>query len=135
VYPDGQGLPEGQGNATTGKALYQQHCAACHGSSGNNSINDKLVGGAGTLDSAEPVRTVGSFWPYATTLFDYIQRAMPYNNPGSLEYDELYSITAYVLFFNNIIESDTQLDASSLPQVQMPNRHGFEWLDWTSPET
>lgn len=135
VYPNGRGLPNGQGDATQGKALYTQHCAACHGSTGKNALNDALVGGKGTLTTPQPVRTVGSFWPYATTLFDYIQRAMPYNNPGSLEFDELYSITAYVLFLNEIIEENAQLDKSSLPLVQMPNQQGFQWLDWSAPDT
>lgn len=135
VYPSGQGLPAGSGDAKTGKALYQQHCAACHGSQGRDSISTALVGGTGTLTTAEPIRTVGSFWPYATTLFDYIQRAMPYNNPGSLEFDELYSITAYVLFLNTLIEEDTVLNESSLATVEMPNKNGFDWLDWTKPDT
>ncbi len=132
VYPDGQGLPAGAGDAKTGKALYQQHCAACHGITGTDSISTALVGGTGTLTTAEPIRTVGSFWPYATTLFDYIQRAMPYNSPGSLEFDELYSITAYVLFLNEIVEEDAVLNQDSLAGVEMPNRNGF---DWPTPES
>ena len=99
----------------------------------DSSISTALVGGTGTLTTAEPIRTVGSFWPYATTLFDYIQRAMPYNSPGSLEVDELYSITAYVLFLNEIVEEDAVLNEDSLAGVEMPNRNGFDWSNWTTP--
>jgi len=134
VFPDGEGLPAGAGNAKTGKALYQRHCAACHGQAGNNGINDAIAGGIGTLTSNNPVRTVGSFWPYATTLFDYIQRAMPYNNPGSLEFDELYSVTAYVLFLNKIVDEEMLLDSVSLAAVKMPNQDGFDWSGWTPAE-
>ena len=127
VYPDGRGLPTGQGSARDGKILYERVCAACHGSDGKSGINAALVGGLGTLDSTTPQRTVGSFWPYATTLFDYIRRAMPYNAPGSLSTDELYAITAYVLFMNTIVEADAVLDNKSLPLVTMPNAQGFRF--------
>lgn len=125
IMPNGEGLPAGSGNAKTGAALYQAHCVACHGSRGQNGVNDVLAGGQGTIAGPVPQKTVGSYWPYATTLFDYVRRAMPYQNPGSLSDDELYSITAYVLFINGIVgESDT-IDAGSLPKVTMPNRDNF----------
>lgn len=125
VMPDGEGLPAGSGNAKTGADLYQAHCAACHGSAARNGINDALAGGRGTIDDPMPEKTVGSYWPYATTLFDYVRRAMPYQNPGSLTNDELYSITAYVLYLNDIVGESETIDADSLPRVRMPNRNGF----------
>ena len=86
---------------------------------------DPLVGGIGTLASKKPVKTVGSFWPYATTLFDYMRRAMPYDRPMSLSNDEVYAVSAYILFLNGIIDKETRMDAKALPQVKMPNRDGF----------
>jgi cytochrome c len=127
VLPDGEGLPGGAGNAVTGEGLYQTHCLACHGTRGENGPNDRLAGGLGSIGSAAPVKTVGSYWPYATTLFDYLRRAMPYQTPGRLTDDELYSLTAYVLYINEIVTQTEILDARSLPEVQMPNRDGFVW--------
>ncbi len=129
VFPDGRGLPQGSGNATTGATVYQTHCLACHGDKGQGGINDALSGGAGTLISTRPQRTVGSYWPYATSLFDYVRRAMPYNAPGSLSTDELYAVTAYLLYINRIIPADQTLDATALHDVVMPNRDGFVWPD------
>jgi cytochrome c len=127
VMPDGEGLPPGSGNASSGAAIYQQHCVACHGQEGKDGVHDALAGGRDTIAGPMPNKTVGSYWPYATTLFDYIRRAMPYQSPGNLSNDELYAITAYVLYLNGILgESDT-LDASSLPEVEMPNRDNFVW--------
>lgn len=125
IMPDGEGLPAGSGNARSGAALFRAHCAACHGSEGRNGINDTLVGGQATIAGPMPEKTVGSYWPYATTLFDYVRRAMPYQNPGSLTNDELYSITAYVLWLNGIIAPSDTIDATSLPGVRMPNRENF----------
>jgi cytochrome c len=125
IMPDGTGLPAGSGNAKSGAALFQAHCAACHGSEGRNGINDALVGGQGTIAGPTPEKTVGSYWPYATTLFDYVRRAMPYQNPGSLTNDELYSITAYVLWLNGIVAPSDTIDATALPEVKMPNRDKF----------
>jgi hypothetical protein len=125
VLPDGTGLPPGSGTAAAGEALFQQHCAACHGADGGGTLNDRLVGGIGSLAGAAPVKTVGSYWPYATTLFDYLRRAMPYQSPGSLSADELYAVTAYVLFLNGIVAREARLDAGTLPAVAMPNRDGF----------
>ena len=125
VFPDGTGLPDGSGSAENGAAVYQTHCASCHGANGEGTVADRLVGGQGTLGNATPVRTVGSFWPYATTLFDYVRRSMPYEAPKTLTSDEVYGVTAYLLFLNEIIEQDEVMDAASLTQVRMPNRNGF----------
>ncbi len=127
IMPDGEGLPVGSGNATAGAALFRQHCMACHGEGGSGGINDTLVGGRGSLASDQPVKTIGSYWPYATTLFDYIRRAMPYQSPGILSDDDVYSLTAYLLFVNDVIDEDIEIDATSLPAVEMPNRQGFDW--------
>lgn len=125
VAPDGRGLPAGSGDVATGAQIFAVKCAACHGAQGQGGLGDPLVGGQGTLSSAKPKRTVGSYWPYATTLFDYIRRAMPYNAPQSLSADEVYSLSAFLLNQNGIVPADTRLDAASLPRVVMPNRDGF----------
>jgi len=127
IMPDGDGLPAGSGNATAGAALFRRHCVACHGEGGAGGINDVLVGGQGSLATGQPVKTIGSYWPYATTLFDYIRRAMPYQSPGILSDDDVYSLTAYLLFVNDVIAEDLEIDAKSLPAVEMPNRRGFDW--------
>ncbi len=100
---------------------------ACHGKDGAGNPNDRLVGGRGTLRDAAPVRTIGSYWPYATTLFDYIRRAMPYVAPHSLTDDDVYALTAYLLSLNGVIGADDVMDATTLPTVKMPNRGGFDW--------
>ena len=125
VGPDGKGLPAGSGTAAQGKQLFADNCAVCHGDSGQGAIKDRLVGGQGSLASNMPVKTVGSFWPYATTLFDYIHRAMPYPTPGSLSTDETYAVTAYILSLNGIVPADGKVDKDSLPEIKMPNRDGF----------
>ncbi|MFL9947617.1 cytochrome c [Paraburkholderia agricolaris] len=125
VAPDGRGLPAGSGDVATGAHVFAAKCAACHGAQGEGGLGDQLVGGQGTLTSAKPKRTVGSYWPYATTLFDYIRRAMPYNAPESLSADEVYALSAFLLNRNGIVQADTRLDAASLPRVVMPNRGGF----------
>jgi cytochrome c len=124
---DGAGLPPGRGTVAEGEAVYAQSCAACHGAGGEHPISPsiRLTGGKGTLATPGAVQTVGSYWPYATTLFDYIHRAMPFNAPQSLEPDQLYAVTAYVLHLNGIVPADAALDATSLPKVRMPNRDGF----------
>ena len=122
---DGAGLPPGSGSVGDGQVVYASKCAGCHGRSGEGGYADALVGGKGTLATAKPVRTVGSYWPYATTLFDYVRRAMPYNAPQSLTAEQTYAVVAYVLFLNQILAAGAVLDAKSLPAVQMPNRHGF----------
>ncbi|WP_198665423.1 cytochrome c [Paraburkholderia kururiensis] len=125
VAPDGRGLPAGSGDVATGARIFAAKCAACHGAKGEGLIGDPLVGGQGTLTSASPKRTVGSYWPYATTLFDYVRRAMPYNAPQSLSADEVYAVSAWILNRNGIVPDDARLDAQSLAAVRMPNRDGF----------
>ena len=125
IPPDGEGLPPGSGDVATGKFIYMQKCASCHAEDGKGRPADSLAGGTGSLASDEPVKTVGSFWPYATTLFDYIRRGMPLNAPMSLTDDEVYAVTAYLLAINGIVSTDQTLDAESLPAVRMPNHDGF----------
>lgn len=125
VLPDGRGLPPGSGTAERGRDLYARRCAACHGASGKEGPADILVGGNGSLATARPLKTVGSFWPYATTLWDYINRAMPYDRPGTLTADEVYAVTAFVLHLNGIVAAGETLTRETLPRVLMPNRDGF----------
>ena len=126
IAPDGVGLPQGQGTSTQGEAVFAGKCQACHGEKGAGKPNDVLAGGIGSLGPGQtPVKTVGSYWPYATTLFDYIRRAMPYNEPKSLTADETYALSAYILALNGIIGAGDVVDAQSLPRVKMPNRDGF----------
>jgi len=127
VMPDGDGLPAGSGDAVVGEKIYTANCLACHGSNGRDGISDVLAGGHNTLRSELPVKTIGSYWPYATTLFDYIRRAMPYTEPGSLADDEVYAVTAYLLFLNGIVAEEDIMSAESLPKVRMPNRDNFLW--------
>ena len=127
ILPNGDGLPPGSGSVADGRAIYAGQCIACHGADGKGSLNDALVGGQGTLATAEPQKTIGSYWPYATTVFDYVRRAMPLQSPGVLSDDDVYAVTAYLLYLNGIVGGDTSLDAKSLPMVKMPNRDGFTW--------
>lgn len=125
IDTNGQNLPDGSGTAEQGKPLYDTHCASCHGVDGEGTIANKLVGGHGTLGTDSPVKTVGSYWPYATTLFDYSRRTMPYLTPMSLSNDDYYAITAYILNMNDVIAGDAVMDKSTLADVVMPNRDGF----------
>jgi len=125
IPPSGAGLPPGSGDARAGAKVYVAKCQACHGEKGAGKPADALVGGVGTLTSANPVRTVGSYWPHATTLFDYTRRAMPTTAPRSLTDDEVYAVTAYILHLNGIIGETHTLNAQTLPAVRMPNRDGF----------
>ena len=127
IMPDGDGLPPGSGNAASGREIYKQNCLACHGVNGSGGVNDVLSGGHESLTGPQPQKTVGSYWPYATTIFDYVRRAMPFQTPGSLSSDEIYAVTAYLLFVNDIIAEDAEMSAASLPQVKMPNRDNFVW--------
>ena len=130
VRPDGTGLPPGSGSVQQGEEIYARLGAKCHGARGEGTdIAPPLVGGQGTLDTDAPVKTVGSYWPYAPVLFDYIHRAMPADRPQSLTSDEVYALTAYVLHLNGIVPADAVMDAQTLPQVVMPNHAGF-----TSPD-
>lgn len=126
VGPDGAGLPPGSGTVKQGEATFMAKCQACHNAKGAGQPNDRLVGGQGTLAGDRPaIKTVGSYWPYATTLFDYVRRAMPLNQSKSLTSDELYGVVAYLLNLNGIVPDDAVMNADSLPRVRMPNRDGF----------
>jgi cytochrome c len=125
VAPDGSGLPPGSGSVAAGAEIYAQKCQSCHGADGAGKPQDQLTGGVGSLASGKPVKTPVSFWPTATTLFDYIRRAMPITAPQSLSNNEAYAVTAYLLSIDRVVAKDVVLDAKSLPQVKMPNREGF----------
>ncbi len=126
VKADGTGLPPGSGTAARGAVIYGEQCVACHGVRGAGGAANKLAGGFGTLNTAGAQKTVGSFWPYATTLFDYIHRAMPHNAPQSLSADQVYALTAYLLNINGIVGENDVMNAQTLPKVKMPNREGFK---------
>lgn len=126
VAPDGQGLPPGHGSVEEGAKVFASKCAACHGAEGQGKPMDALVGGEGTIGTAKPVKTVGSYWPYATTLYDFIHRAMPFNAPQTLSPDDVYAVSAYILYLNHIVPETAVLDAQSLPKVVMPDRARFE---------
>ena len=126
VLSNGKGLPEGQGAATDGEAVYKNQCASCHGPNGEGQPQGpQLVGGIGSLASANPIRTVGSYWPYATSVWDYIHRAMPLNQPGSLSANDTYAVTAFLLQRNGIIQATDVMNQDTLAKVRMPNRDGF----------
>lgn len=129
VFPDGKGLPEGRGTAVEGKIIYDAKCASCHGEDGRGATAEELAGGTNALNSKTPDKTIGLYWPYATTLFDFTRRSMPMNAPGSLSNDELYAVTAYLLFANGIIGEREEVNGKTLPEVKMPNREGFIWID------
>jgi len=124
--PDGHGLPRGQGTVAQGLKLYDSLCASCHGDFGEAvGRNPELAGGIGSLTGPDPRRTIGSYWPYAATLFDYLRRAMPFGDAQSLEIDELYALTAYTLFLNDLLPTDGRLDQDSIHRLKMPNADGF----------
>lgn len=127
AMPDGRGLPPGRGTYNEGKKVYMSKCASCHGEKGEGmkGAGDKLLGGKGTIATDKPVKTIESYWPYATTVFDYTKRAMPFNAPGSLSDNEVYAVTAYLLTEAKIIKKSEAMDAKTLPKVRMPNRDGF----------
>jgi S-disulfanyl-L-cysteine oxidoreductase SoxD len=125
VRPDGRGLPPGRGSVEQGQTIYDEKCASCHGTFGESNSYLQLAGGVGTLGSQQPVRTTGSKLNYATTLWDYIRRAMPFTEPQTLTSDEVYALTAYVLNLNDLVPAGTVLDRDSLPKVRMPNRDGL----------
>jgi mono/diheme cytochrome c family protein len=124
VLPDGTGLPAGNGTPADGARVYAAKCAVCHGQEGKGGVNARLVGGE-PIKNMESEKTIANFWPYATTLFDYIRRAMPYRQPRSLTNEEVYALTAYILSLNKIIGENDALNAQTLPKVRMPNRDGF----------
>lgn len=127
--PDGRGLPPGSGTVEQGKVVYQEQCAACHGANLQGGTGDRLIGGRGTLVNGDPtkspVKTIESYWPYATTIFDYVKRAMPFAAPDSLSNDQVYAVTAYILAEAKIVAPDAVMNATTLPAVKMPNRDGF----------
>jgi cytochrome c len=125
IAPDGGGLPEGSGTVDAGREVFAARCSKCHGVKALGDVGPTLVGGRGTLATPRPLKTVGSFWPYATTVWDYVNRAMPFDEPGLLKPPEVYAVVAYILNLNGIIASDAVMDAKSLPKVRMPNRDGF----------
>lgn len=130
IRPDGKGLPPGSGSVEDGEMMYEQQCASCHGSFGEGvGRYPVLAGGEGTLTNDRPDRTVGSYWPYASTLWDYIHRAMPFPQPQSLTDEEVYAITAYVLYLNDLVEDDFVLTAENLASIKMPNEDGFFFDD------
>lgn len=126
VGTDGKELPPGSGTAQEGAKIYAEKCATCHGANQERTpLGPALVGGKGTLTTLHPAITIGAYWPFATTIFDYIHRAMPRSLEGSLSANEVYSLTAFLLYRNGIIKESDVIDAKTLPKVQMPNRFGF----------
>lgn len=125
IGPDGARLPPGKGSAKEGKAIFAEKCSYCHGTEGQGTPADRLVGGQGTLTTDAPVKTVGSYWPYATTIFDFVRRAMPLNQPQTLTNDEIYAVSAFILSANGIIKPNEVMNAKTLPKVKMPNQGNF----------
>src|SRR6202023_403211 len=121
----GNNLPPGSGSVSHGREVFDQQCAACHGEKGEGGVGDRLVGGQGTLATPKPVKTVGSYWPYAPTLFDYIRRAMPQNAPQSLSNEDVYAVYDYILNLHVLLAAVVSLDAKSLSAIKMPNRNMF----------
>jgi cytochrome c len=122
---DGRNLPPGSGSVSHGEEVFSVQCASCHGAKGEGAVGDRLVGGQGTLATQKPIKTVGSYWPYAPTLFDYIRRAMPQNAPQSLGDDDVYAVSAFILKLNGLLPADATLDAKTLAAIKMPNRGMF----------
>ena len=127
VYPNGKGLPKGSGTAVAGEPVYKAKCAVCHNDKGEGrqAQYPALVGGIGTLTSSHAVKTAGSYWPYATTVFDYLRRSMPFDHPRTLTADETYAVTALILHWNGIVGAKDELNERTLAAVRMPNRDGF----------
>ena len=129
VFPDGRGLPAGRGTAVQGAPLFAEKCAVCHGPGGRGATAEELAGGSAPLTAKSPDKTIGLYWPYATTIFDFTRRAMPMFAPGSLAADEVYALTAYLLFANGVIAEADEMNAATLPKVRMPNGGGFVGID------
>ncbi len=125
VMPDGAGLPAGQGSVAQGKKIYQEQCMACHGEGGVGDSGEQLAGAIHKLTDEWPEKTIGTYWPYATTVFDFTRRSMPMTNPGSLSDDETYAVVAYIFYLNKFIDEDAVMNAESIKNFQMPNREGF----------
>ena len=136
VRPDGQGLPEGKGTVAQGEKLFMDNCSTCHGEFGEgNGRWPVLAGGKGSLTSDNPVKTVGSYWPYASTVFDYVRHAMPYGNTGSLSVDEYYALVAYVLYLNDVVtDQNFEVNRKTLATIKMPNEQGFVMDDRATSE-
>lgn len=133
VFPEGRGLPPGQGNAIQGRALFKAQCAVCHGDGGRGASAEELAGGSEPLTSEWPDKTIGLYWPHATTIFDFVRRAKPMTAPGSLSADEVYALTAYLLYANRVIGEHDEINAKTLPEVRLPNRDGFSGVDAKAP--
>jgi len=129
VFPDGRGLPPGKGGVKTGEAIYQARCAACHGVKGTGGSAEELAGAKHGLTGPDPDKTIGTYWPYATTLFDFIRRSMPPDAPGMLDDNAVYAVTAYLLHLNGLVAEDAELSAQTLPWIKTPNREGFVRVD------
>lgn len=125
VFPDGRGLPAGRGTVAEGARLFAARCAACHGKDARGGTAEELAGATRPLTSPAADKTIGSYWPYATTLFDFIRRAKPMDAPGTLSDDQVYALSAWLLHINGVLAADAVMDAQSLPAVRMPNRNGF----------
>lgn len=134
VFPDGTGLPAGRGTAVEGRVIYDRKCAHCHGEAGRGGVGGDLAGGSHALTSGTPDKTIGLYWPYATTIFDFTRRAMPMDAPGSLAADEIYAMTAYLLYANGIVGERNEMNAKTLPRVRMPNVDGFIAIDVGPPK-
>ena len=134
VFPDGTGLPEGRGTVAHGEKLFEEKCAVCHGPEGIGASAEELRGGkTEDLSAPSPDKNIGTYWPFATTLFDFTRRAMPMAAPGSLSADEVYAVTAYLLHVNGIIGKNDEMNRITLPKVNMPNQNGFIWVDAKQP--
>ena len=123
--PDGSGFPPGTGTARDGKQIYDINCAVCHGTSGEGTSGNTVIVGGDMQSEGPPLRTVGSYWPYASTLFDFIRRAMPATAPKSLTNQQVYDVTAYILYINGIVDEDTPINGETIRKIEMPNANGF----------
>ena len=135
AFPDGSGLPSGRGDARQGQTVFERSCASCHGPKGIGGSAEELAGTNTDLRSETPDKTIGTYWPYATTVFDFVRRAMPLDAPRSLSDDQVYAATAYLLFLNGLIGIDQEMNAQTLPAVRMPNRDGFIDASGPSPSS
>jgi cytochrome c len=129
IFPDGRGLPAGRGTAKEGRGIYVEKCAGCHGENGEGATAEELVGEPKPPSLENPSKAIGSYWPYPTTIFDFIRRSMPPAAPGSLSADQIYAVTAYLLAANKIIADTDEMNGETLPKIKMPNRDGFIWID------
>jgi mono/diheme cytochrome c family protein len=129
VFPDGRGLPTGRGTAIDGQALFATHCEHCHGPAGRGATAEELVGEPTPPNAENPNKSIGPYWPHATTIFDFLRRSKPPEKPGSLTADQIYALTAYLLAANKVIDETAEMNAQSLAKVKMPNRDGFIRID------